>query len=125
MRLCAGAMFLPQGIDLWLMTRFEAEMYCESRGIRLATSREWELAARGTDGRIYPWGDQFDEARANVPGLPEFGESEAVLKPVLAYLDGATPENIVEKLDAGAMLGGGNEEAARIGRAHTGRTMPV
>ena len=43
----------------------------------------------------------------------------------LAYLDGATPENIIEKLDAGAMLGGGNEEAARIGREHTGRTMPV
>ncbi|HEX7153391.1 MAG TPA: SUMF1/EgtB/PvdO family nonheme iron enzyme [Thermoanaerobaculia bacterium] len=64
------------------MTRHEAEVYCRSRGMRLPTAVEWELAVRGVDGRVYPWGNRFDPTRANVRGLPEKGAVPLALTPV-------------------------------------------
>ena len=80
-------MHLPVSGVSW----YEADAYCHWIGKRLPMEYEWEKAARGIHGRIFPWGNRFDPARLN--------SYEAGVRSAVAagrYASGASPYGVLD-----------------------------
>ncbi len=75
------------------VSREQAQRYASFRGKRLPSALEWEAAARGSEGRRFPWGDHYEPSRCHGP------ESGAITTaPVGSLPDGASSAGALDLL---------------------------
>jgi serine/threonine-protein kinase len=86
-RYAAGTANLPVVEVTW----YDAQSYCQSLGKRLPLEEEWEYAARGTEGRLYPYGNEWKPRFSNA-AEDRFGAP----RPVRSYPEGKSPWGVYD-----------------------------
>jgi len=80
-----------RNLPVWGITREDAMAYAAWKGKRLPTAEEWQKAARGVDGRLWPWGNTFEPDRCNF-----FGRRQTIaIEPVNAYEQWTSPYGLL------------------------------
>ena len=102
------------GIDWW-----DAYSFARWAGKRLPTQEEWKRSACGTDGRLWPWGNQWDNKKANTGG-EKWNEQDGFTysAPTVSFLEGASPYqglnmagNVSEWTQEGFVMGGSSKSS--------------